>query len=63
VTEAEVPREEGAPELGLSEEVFTEEAEGIPPEEREADEVATETPGPGDSEGGYPASPDEEEPA
>jgi small subunit ribosomal protein S1 len=45
--------------LGLSEEVFSEEPAAIPPEELEADEAAPEAPGPGDSEGGYPAPPEE----
>jgi hypothetical protein len=45
--------------LGLSEEVFSEEPQAVPPEEVEADEVAPEAPGPGDSEGSYPASPEE----
>jgi small subunit ribosomal protein S1 len=67
---------EGATELGLSEEVFAENrteepvAEESfveePPAEQsdesiEADSVAPEEQGPGDSEGGYPASPEEEE--
>jgi small subunit ribosomal protein S1 len=48
--------------LGLSEEIFTEEPsrdEGIE-QEIAADQVAPEEQGPGDSEGGYPASPEEE---
>jgi hypothetical protein len=45
--------------LGLSEEVFSEESEGVPPEEIQADEVAPEKQGPGNSEGGYPAPPEE----
>jgi len=68
---------EGTTELGLSEEVFAENTaeepvaeEGFveePPAEQsdesiEADSVAPEDPGPGDSEGGYPAPPEEEEP-
>jgi small subunit ribosomal protein S1 len=50
---------EGGAALGLSEEVFSEEPESVPPEEIEADEVAPEAPGPGDSEGSYPAPPEE----
>jgi small subunit ribosomal protein S1 len=50
---------EGSAALGLSEEVFTEETQGLPPEEIQADEVAPETQGPGNSEGGYPAPPEE----
>jgi small subunit ribosomal protein S1 len=46
-------------ELALSEEVFSEEPAAVPPEELEADEAAPEAPGPGDSEGGYPAPPEE----
>jgi small subunit ribosomal protein S1 len=49
----------GGAALGLSEEVFTEESEGVAPEELQADEVAPEAPGPGDSEGSYPAPPEE----
>jgi small subunit ribosomal protein S1 len=45
--------------LDLSEEVFAESPEGVPPEEIRADEAAPEDPGPGDSEGGYPAPPEE----
>jgi small subunit ribosomal protein S1 len=60
------PIGEAAPTLGLSEEVFSEpSAEEAPAEEAdasmEADEVAPETPGPGDSEGAAPASPDDDE--
>jgi small subunit ribosomal protein S1 len=55
------PLGEGAPELGLSEEVFAEEAPAVPPEEESADEAALGEPGPGDSEGEAPASPDEDE--
>ncbi|MGH3047243.1 MAG: 30S ribosomal protein S1, partial [Gaiellaceae bacterium] len=61
------PIGEAAPALGLSEEVFTEPAaqQEVPAEEAdasmEADEVAPETPGPGDSEGAPPAPPDEDE--
>ena len=56
----------GAP-LGLSEEVFAEGPErGPAPEEADAsidaDAVAPDEQGPGDSEGGVPASPDEHEP-
>jgi small subunit ribosomal protein S1 len=75
VEEGEWPRAAGeAPELGLSEEVFTEpEAEAgptppepdVPAEEAdqsiEADAVAPDEQGPGDSEGESPASPDEED--
>jgi small subunit ribosomal protein S1 len=48
--------------LGLSEEVFSEEPGRVEELEEEiaADEVAPEEQGPGDSEGGYPASPEEE---
>jgi small subunit ribosomal protein S1 len=68
VDEGEEPRGEAAPELGLSEEVFTEsETDGspeVPPEEVdqsiEADSVAPEEQGPGDSEGAYPEAPEEE---
>jgi small subunit ribosomal protein S1 len=49
----------GGAALGLSEEVFTEEPEGLPPEEIQADEVAPEKQGAGNSEGGYPAPPEE----
>jgi small subunit ribosomal protein S1 len=55
------------PELGLSEEVFAEGAEEEAPpaepadESIEADAVAPEHQGPGDSEGGPPASPEEEQ--
>jgi small subunit ribosomal protein S1 len=57
---------EAAPELGLSEEVFAEsDVEEAPSVERdesvEADSVAPEEQGPGDSEGGYPAPPEDEE--
>jgi small subunit ribosomal protein S1 len=45
--------------LDLSEEVFAENSEGVPPEETRADEASPEDPGPGDSEGGYPAPPEE----
>jgi small subunit ribosomal protein S1 len=64
VDEGDVPRdEEGAPALGLSEEVFSEEAgePAIPPEELEADQAEPAEQGAGDSEGGYPASPQEED--
>jgi small subunit ribosomal protein S1 len=66
VDEGEAPRGEAAPDLGLSEEVFTETdtspeiaAEEVD-ESVEADSVAPEEPGPGDSEGGYPEPPEEE---
>jgi small subunit ribosomal protein S1 len=61
------PIGEPAPALGLSEEVFAEPAaESAPPAHEadvsiEADEVAPEAPGPGDSEGAPPAPPDEDE--
>jgi small subunit ribosomal protein S1 len=61
------PIGEAAPSLGLSEEVFTEPAaeSEVSPEEAdasiEADDVAPETPGPGDSEGAPPEPPDEDE--
>jgi len=60
------PIGEAAPALGLSEEVFREPAAQEGPAEEadasmEADEVAPETPGPGDSEGAPPAPPDEDE--
>ncbi|MGH3092729.1 MAG: hypothetical protein ACRDOG_10460, partial [Gaiellaceae bacterium] len=60
------PIGEAAPALGLSEEVFTEpSADEAPAEEAdasiEADDVAPESPGPGDSEGAAPASPDDDE--
>jgi small subunit ribosomal protein S1 len=74
VDEAEGGRPPGeGPELGLSEEVFAEgELEQAPAEEQtyeteqadesiEADAVAPEEQGPGDSEGGPPASPEEEQ--
>jgi small subunit ribosomal protein S1 len=64
----------GAPALGLSDEVFSEgteegsaleEGPDLPPEQVDesidADSVAPETPGPGDSDAGYPAAPDEAE--
>jgi small subunit ribosomal protein S1 len=68
VDENEAARGDAPPELGLSEEVFTEsETDGSPevaPEEVdqsiEADSVAPEEQGPGDSEGGYPEAPEEE---
>jgi small subunit ribosomal protein S1 len=63
VEEGDVPRDDsGALALGLSEEVFSEEG-GEPaaaPEELEADQVEPAEQGPGDSEGGYPASPQED---
>jgi len=68
VDEAEGGRPAGeGPELGLSEEVFAEgDAEQAPAEEQadesiQADAIASEEPGPGDSEGGPPASPEEEQ--
>src|SRR5919198_1219446 len=68
VAEGEVasdPARMSAPELGLSEEVFAEsEGEEIRAEvadEVEADRVAPEEQGPGDSEGSHPAPPEEEE--
>jgi small subunit ribosomal protein S1 len=70
VDEGEAARGEGAPELGLSEEVFAESeaavgsTEEVPAEEVdqsiEADSVAPEEQGPGDSEGGHPEPPEEE---
>jgi small subunit ribosomal protein S1 len=79
VDEGEEARGEGAPELGLSEEVFAEseaeavfaesEAEAAGPEKVspeevdqsiEADSVAPDEQGPGDSEGGHPEPPEEE---
>jgi small subunit ribosomal protein S1 len=65
VDEGESARGEDAPELGLSEEVFSEgEGEEVAADEVdasvEADRVAPEEQGPGDSEGGYPAPPEEE---
>jgi small subunit ribosomal protein S1 len=67
------PLGEVAPDLGLSEEVFAEGetaepeaqlgdevAPAVPEEEQEADEAAPDEPGPGDSEGEAPASPDDE---
>jgi small subunit ribosomal protein S1 len=71
VDEGDVARGEGAPELGLSEEVFAESeadttaAEDVPAEELdqsiEADSVAPEEQGPGDSDGSYPEPPEEEQ--
>ena len=71
VAEHEEPRSlvtATAPALGLSEEVFSEGSEPgteLQPEEADhsidADSVAPETPGPGDSDAGYPAPPDEAE--
>jgi small subunit ribosomal protein S1 len=71
VDEGDAARGEGAPELGLSEEVFAESeadttaAEDVPAEELdqsiEADSVAPEEQGPGDSDGSYPEPPEEEQ--
>jgi small subunit ribosomal protein S1 len=71
VDEGDVARGEGAPELGLSEEVFAESeadttaAEDVPAAELdqsiEADSVAPEEQGPGDSDGSYPEPPEEEQ--
>ena len=66
VDEGEGARPVGeGPELGLSEEVFAEGAEEAPAdvsdESLAADAVAPEEQGPGDSEGGPPASPEEEQ--
>ena len=65
--EDEARRLAGAPALGLSDEVFSEgmeEDSDLPPEEVDesidADRVAPEAPGPGDSDAGYPAAPDDE---
>jgi small subunit ribosomal protein S1 len=60
------PLGEGAPELGLSEEVFAESETAEPAaqvelEDESADEAALEEPGPGDSEGEAPAPPEEDE--
>jgi small subunit ribosomal protein S1 len=57
---------EAAPDLGLSEEVFAEsDGESTPAEQMdeslEADTIAPEEQGPGDSEGSHPAPPEEEE--
>ena len=68
VEEGEGPSGEAAPELGLSEEVFAEGSEGAPEapevealdESMDADAVAPEEQGPGDSEGETPAPPEEE---
>jgi small subunit ribosomal protein S1 len=70
------PIGESAPALGLSEEVFSDEApaptaeepeavapeepEAVAPEEQAADEAAPAEPGPGDSEGEPPAAPDDD---
>jgi small subunit ribosomal protein S1 len=65
VDEGESGAEGGEPSYGLSEEVFAERAseEDRAPEELdaslEADSVAPEEQGPGDSEGGYPAPPED----
>jgi small subunit ribosomal protein S1 len=70
VDEGDVARGEAAPELGLSEEVFAESEPAAAPEEVpaeeldqsiEADSVAPEEQGPGDSEGGHPEPPGEEQ--
>ena len=71
VDDGDAARGEGAPELGLSEEVFAEsEADApaqqdVPAEELdqsiEADSVAPEEQGPGDSDGSYPEPPEEEQ--
>jgi small subunit ribosomal protein S1 len=68
VEEGEGPSGEAAPDLGLSEEVFAEGSEAAPEapevealdESMDADAVAPEEQGPGDSEGESPASPEEE---
>ena len=68
VDEGEAAVGESTPELGLSEEVFAESETDAAPEVAaeeadqsiEADSVAPEEQGPGDSEGGYPESPEEE---
>ena len=65
VESGEDVRSSGGAPLGLSEEVFTDEGEMEPaPEDSdasiEADSVAPDEQGPGDSEGGVPASPDED---
>ena len=68
VSEGDQPRPLAGAPLGLSEEVFgegNEEAPDLPPEEVDesidADSVAPDVPGPGDSDAGYPAPPDENE--
>jgi small subunit ribosomal protein S1 len=68
VEEGEGPSGEAAPDLGLSEEVFADGSEGAPEapevealdESMDADAVAPEEQGPGDSEGETPAPPEEE---
>jgi small subunit ribosomal protein S1 len=65
VEEGEQPlgQDGDVPALGLSEEVFSEEAGEVvsaPREELEADQADPEEQGPGDSDGGYPAPPDDE---
>jgi hypothetical protein len=63
VEEGEGPSGEAPPALGLSEEVFSEGAEEAPEladQSLEADAVAPEEQGPGDSEGEPPAPPEEE---
>jgi small subunit ribosomal protein S1 len=59
------PTRASASELGLSEEVFAETEgqeppAGVPDESIDADSIAPEEQGPGDSEGGHPAPPEEE---
>ena len=71
VDDGDAARGEGAPELGLSEEVFAESEadtpaqQDVPTEELdqsiEADSVAPEEQGPGDSDGSYPEPPEEEQ--
>jgi small subunit ribosomal protein S1 len=77
VDDGDAARGEGAPELGLSEEVFAESEadtaaehhvsaeQDVPAEELdqsiEADSVAPEEQGPGDSDGSYPEPPEEEQ--
>jgi small subunit ribosomal protein S1 len=71
VDDGDAARGEGAPELGLSEEVFAESEadtaaeQDLPAEELdqsiEADSVAPEEQGPGDSDGSYPEPPEEEQ--
>jgi small subunit ribosomal protein S1 len=71
VDDGDAARGEGAPELGLSEEVFAESedetaaAQDVPAEELdqsiEADSVAPEEQGPGDSDGSYPEPPEDEQ--
>jgi small subunit ribosomal protein S1 len=67
VEEGEGPSGEAPPDFGLSEEVFAEgaedapEAPDFPDQSIEADAVAPEEQGPGDSDGSAPASPEEEQ--